>query len=781
MFSRKLWVVALALSTLSPRGGVRAADEPEQPGAARRRLTVCAVPASMPRTDHAPDGTPRGLDVAVAERLGDAFGRAVEFQWCPNADCAWHSLSEGRCDVVLGQPQDSSPPRTAAWSVPYAGGQFGLVVPRSAPNARSLDDLRGKRVGVVAGTVPLAERDHTVVLFKSREALLEGFTTAALDGAFVDADFAAWYLHGHQALALRLVPDFVSRARWSMALAVRPNDASLLVDINRGLAQLAESGALRKIYADYGVPYRHPITPEVERQVPPNTWRRVRERGELVVSFDPANLPYSSAQDDRPGCDVELARALAQRLGVKLRIAWLDVQRETALGALLQGECDLVMGTPVDPNAVDDEQPLAGKVVYSRPYYATGYLLFRRNGESDPRSLAELKDKKARRVGTEAGSVADYTLRQRGHERRLYRNQLATLKALGDRDIDYAYLWANAVWLVQHSPELAVEPVPGYEPEDRWDVAIAMRHGDDELRRQVDEAVRSLVEDGTVARCLARFRVPDFAPRLDHSNREAPPIRHPIADRGREPQLQRVQTSKHPYSGLDRIRAAGELVVGLDQYNLPFSTAHPQPAGLDYDIACMLAEELGVRPRIYWAYSAHDSYPSKLAGKQLCDVILGVMPDDRFAQRVLFSRPYHVARYEWVVKAGAGPPGTDDVIAVEQGVAVRGIAGRPTRMYPSTEAVLEAVVNDKARAGYVISTRGSWLASTRWSGNLVFLPVAGSPDAWPISAAVRKADRDVKDAIDRAWQHLERSGRLAAAFERWHVRYHPPGTDTESR
>ena len=42
------------------------------------------------------------------------------------------------------------------------------------------------------------------------------------------------------------------------------------------------------------------------------------------------------------------------------------------------------------------------------------------------------------------------------------------------------------------------------------------------------------------------------------------------------------------------------------------------------------AEELGVSLRVYWAYSAHDSYPSKLAAKQLCDVILGVMPDDRF-------------------------------------------------------------------------------------------------------------------------------------------------------
>src|SRR5205823_10246559 len=116
-----------------------------------------------------------------------------------------------------------------------------------------------------------------------------------------------------------------------------------------------------------------------------------------------------------------------------------------------------------------------------------------------------------------------------------------------------------------------------------------------------------------------------------------------IADRGREPQMQKVQTSKYPYAALTRIRSAGELVVGLDQNNPPFSTAHPRPAGLDYEVAGLLAEQLGVPLRVYWAYSAHDSYPSKLATKKFCDVILGVMPDDRFGRRVLYSKPYYLA------------------------------------------------------------------------------------------------------------------------------------------
>src|SRR5262249_949306 len=149
-----------------------------------------------------------------------------------------------------------------------------------------------------------------------------------------------------------------------------------------GLAQLAESGSLQKIYAGYGVPLHPPFTfndgPRIQRNESLDTWRRIRERGELVVSMDPANLPYSSAREEHPGFEFALARALARRLDVRLRIEWLDIAHETAVGQLLEHACDLVLSEAVDSSAVADDEPLAGKIVYSRPYCGTGYLLVRR-------------------------------------------------------------------------------------------------------------------------------------------------------------------------------------------------------------------------------------------------------------------------------------------------------------------------------------------------------------------------------------------------------------------
>jgi polar amino acid transport system substrate-binding protein len=758
--------------------------EPAKP----RILLACAEPAAMPRTGKTPDGKPQGVDLALADLLSRSLGRKLEVHWCASAACSRRCLREGRCDVILGHPHDADGPKDIAWSVPYAGSQFGLVIARQARGIRSLADLRGKRLGIVAGTVALPEKDHQLGHFKTREDLLEQFQSEKLDAAFLDADFASWYLHQHPKLELQLVKDYVPREHWNMAVAVRAKDARLVVELNKALADLTDSGQIRKIYEDHGVAYRPPFTGSARRQASFNTWKRIQDRGVMVVSMDPANLPYSSAREDRPGFDVELARALAREMGVKLRLDWLDIHRTTAMGKLLDRESDLAFGAAIDSNAFEDDDDLASRVFYSQPYYGTGYVLVTRKDGPRIKALAELKGEKSRRLATEAGSVADYRLRQRGYLRSLYRNQLAVLKALDDKAIDYAYLWANVGWTLHTSPDFALELVDGYVPEDHWNISIAMRQGDGDLKRQVDAALKKIIKDGAVQRALARYHVPYFPPFPEESLMGAEVIKHPMTDRGLEPQMQYLKTSKNSYRGLERIRSAGELVVGLDQGNLPFSAAHPSPAGLDFEIAGLLAKKLGVSLRVYWAYSAHDSYPSKLATRNLCDVMLWVMPDARFGNRVLYTTPYYLSTYQLVVKGNGGQCrltkleqlGTE-TLAVEQGAMVRGLPEETVvRAYPSLAAILEAVATDKVKAGYVISTRAQWLTQRDWPGKLMFHEGA-SVDRFPICAVVRKADADLKAALDRAFAELARSGELAQVFARWHIPYVSPQAEGANR
>jgi len=772
-------LIAAAAITLQAIAGVLSAAPPAQKPSSesqKRPLVVCAVPDGMPRTGKAEDGSPQGLDFAVAELVAAELDRPLEVHWCASAACSWKCLYEKRCDVAIGQPHGSAPGRELAWSIPYSGSRFGLVVREETTGVRSLADLEGKRVGIVTGSVALSSQGHKTIEFRTREKLLDEFDASRLDAAFVDDDFAAWYLHAHPRLKLARVAEYVPRERWNMGFAVRASDGALLKEINRALTSVVLNGLVSKAFSERGVSYRAPFSSAEAKAVTGDSWRRIRERGELVVSMDPANLPYSAATGDRPGFDVELARELAAKLGVKLRIDWIDIHRKTAIGQLLDGECDVAFGSAVEPRAMDDEEEIGDRVIYSRPYYGTGYFLVTRRNGPKAESLADLKGEPSRRLGAEAGSVADYSLRQRGYLRRLFRTQLATLKSLSDGGIDYAYLWSNVGWTLHASPEFAVELVPDYVPEDHWNIAVAMRRGDEELKRHVDDALQKLIDEGVVARSLKSYHVPCLPPfAVDDPPAGADaeePIRHDPPERGLEPQMERRQRSKQRYSAIERIRTAGVLVVGLDQNSLPFSAAHPEPAGLDYDVAGLLAEKLQVSLKVYWAYSSHDSYPSKLATKEFCDVMLGVMPDDRFGKRVAFSKPYYFLDYRFVVPAGGELPAEDRPLAVERGLALRGLRERPVHEHPRLENILEAVATGNETAGYVTGARGQWLAETRWPGRLKFVaPAADAVDRFPICAAVRKSDADLRAAIDEALDELASSGKLTEVFARWHIPY----------
>jgi len=749
-------------------------------------LVVCAVPDAMPHTGKAKDGSPQGLDVAVAQLVAAELERPLEFHWCASAACSWKCLAEKRCDMVIGQPHGSGPTRDVAWSSPYSGSRFGLVVHEKTAGVRSLADLEGKRVGIVTGSVALASTGHTAVEFKTRDKLLDEFVASQLDAAFVDDDFAAWYLHAHPELKLARVAEYVPRERWNMGFAVRIADNTLLKEINRALTSVVLNGLVSKAFSEQGVAYRAPFTKSEDKPAAGDSWKRIRERGELVVSMDPANLPYSAATGERPGFDVELARSLAAELGVKLRIDWIDIHRKTAIGQLLDGECDLAFGAAIEPRAMDDDEEIGDKVIYSRPYYGTGYFLVTRKNGPAAKSLADLKGESSRRLGAEAGSVADYSLRQRGYLRRLFRTQLAVLKSLSDGGIDYAYLWSNVGWTLHASPELGVQLVADYVPEDHWNIAVAMRKGDDELKRHVDEGLQKLIDENAVSRVLKSYHVPwlpviatDVKPASDRADADDA-IRHGPTDRGLEPQMERRQRSKERYAALARIRSGGVLVVGMDHNSLPFSAAHPEPAGLDYDIARLLAEKLGVSLSVYWAYSSHDSYPSKLATKELCDLMLGVMPDDRFGKRVAFSRPYYFLDYRFVVRAGAALPADDQPLAAERGLALRGLRNREVHEHPSLDSILESVFEGGESAGYVTGARGQWLAERRWPGRLKFVPPSAAVDRFPICAAVRKSDVDLRTAIDEALDELASSGKLAEVFTRWHIPYDRPRKTEES-
>ena len=146
-----------------------------------------------------------------------------------------------------------------------------------------------------------------------------------------------------------------------------------------------------------------------------------------------------------------------------------------------------------------------------------------------------------------------------------------------------------------------------------------------------------------------------------------------------------------------------------------------------------------------------------------------------FGELVIYSKPYYHATYQLVVRADTTVLAKDTPLAVQRGVAVRGLDGRDVREYPTLEAILSAVAKGEEQAGYVISSRGHWLAEQHWPGELKFIGGGSEAvDRFPICAAVRKGDADLKAAIDQALDELAESGRLAEVFQRWHIPFMSP-------
>jgi len=256
--------------------------------------------------------------------------------------------------------------------------------------------------------------------------------------------------------------------------------------------------------------------------------KEIQEKGVLTICMDVRNLPYSNADPELPGLDVEIAHLLAEELGVKLELHWLNTLRDSLLADMLRGHCDCVIGVPIEERAMSESVQLGKRVDFSKPYYGTGYVLIKRKDlQKSPKSLEDIK---LETIGTEAGSIASDVLRQMGYNRRIYRSQIAVLDALQKGEITYGCMWANSGWLIERGsriqraaqtetayPELEI--VGGYIPAPRlrWNVSIAFSKNTPERdTRALQDAVNTIIEqkwsEEKLKGLVQKYHLPYYAP-----------------------------------------------------------------------------------------------------------------------------------------------------------------------------------------------------------------------------------------------------------------------------
>ncbi len=115
-------------------------------------LRVCADPANLPFTDEAG----AGFENKIAELLARDLGVPLQYTWFPQATgFVRNTLGAKRCDVVMGYAAGSDPVQNTN---PYYRSAWVLVT-RSSEGLDGIEGLgdprlKGKRLGVIAGTPP---------------------------------------------------------------------------------------------------------------------------------------------------------------------------------------------------------------------------------------------------------------------------------------------------------------------------------------------------------------------------------------------------------------------------------------------------------------------------------------------------------------------------------------------------------------------------------------------------------------------------------------------------
>lgn len=218
------------------------------------------------------------------------------------------------------------------------------------------------------------------------------------------------------------------------------------------------------------------------------------KNGTLVMGTNAAFPPYEFLDEkgDFTGIDVEIAKAIAKELDMKLEIK--DMEFNSLLFAVQEDSIDIVLAGLT----VSDERK--EKVDFTQTY-ATGKQVIIVKADS---AIASADDLDGKTIGTQAGTTGDiYCTDDYGQDAvKPYDNGALAIKALINGQVDCVVIDNEpAKVFVQANEGLKILETE-YVIED---YAAAISKNNPELLAKVDAAITKLKEDGTIDKILAKY------------------------------------------------------------------------------------------------------------------------------------------------------------------------------------------------------------------------------------------------------------------------------------
>ncbi|MCH9807279.1 MAG: quinoprotein dehydrogenase-associated putative ABC transporter substrate-binding protein [Alphaproteobacteria bacterium] len=238
-------------------------------------------------------------------------------------------------------------------------------------------------------------------------------------------------------------------------------------------------------------------------------------RSVLRVCADPANLPFSSDDPEKPGFENKIAEIVAEEMGgIAVEHTWFPQATGFIRRTLSSKVCDLVVGF-----AQGDEL-----VLNTNHYYRSAYaLVFKKNAAGfegiDQLSDARLKGK---RIGIVAGTPPATVMNRAGllgsakpyHlfvDRRYDSPAELMVKDIRSGDIDAGILWGpNAGYFASQGgkDDLAIVPLlkEGRQPPMTFRITMGVRQSDIQWKRELNDIIKK--RQGDIDQVLLDFKVP---------------------------------------------------------------------------------------------------------------------------------------------------------------------------------------------------------------------------------------------------------------------------------
>lgn len=223
-----------------------------------------------------------------------------------------------------------------------AGMVMGLAACGGAPanTVHSVDDLGGKKIGVQLGTTgdtyasDFESEDATnktkVEKYNKGADAVQALKQGKIDCVIIDRQPAEAFVEKNDDLTI-LEEDFAVE---DYAIAVAKENTELKDKINQALAEIKADGTLDAIVANY-------IGDDTKGKNPYESPEDVdRSNGTLIMATNAQFEPYEFYKgQDIVGIDVDMARAICDKLGMELKIE--DMDFDPIINAVQSGKADV--------------------------------------------------------------------------------------------------------------------------------------------------------------------------------------------------------------------------------------------------------------------------------------------------------------------------------------------------------------------------------------------------------------------------------------------------------